>query len=215
MIFAFAGQKGGVGKSTLSMSVAGEFLEQGKNVLLVDGDHEQGTVRVFAEIAAEEGLPSPTVVAMGASMYRPEQLPSLAKNYDVVIVDCPPRSAEVLRAAIMVADVVVLPVGPNPAEIWALANTADLVEQAKVVRPDLSSCVVINRKDSRTVLGRNVREALDGVGIPVLQTEISHRIVFAEAPAAGLGVTKYAPRDPASSEIRSLVKELSTFGEGR
>lgn len=212
MIYAFAGQKGGVGKSTLSMSVACELLQQGRSVLLVDGDHEQGTVRVYAEIAAEQERPAPTVVAMGANMYRPEQLPTLANAYDVAVVDCPPRNADVQRAAVMVADVVVLPVGPNPAEVWALANTVDLVKQAQTVRPGLRACIVINRKDARTVLGRNVREALDAAELPVLNAEVSHRIAFAEAPAAGQGITSYAPKDPASKEVRALVRELLQLG---
>ena len=212
MLIAFAGQKGGVGKSTLSMAVACEFLVRGRRTLLVDGDYEQGTVRVFANIAAEKGHEAPVVVAMGKNMYRPDQLPALAQAYDVTVIDCPPRYAEVQRAALMVADVVVLPVGPNPADLWALANTAELVEQALAVRPELRAGVLINRKDTRTVLGRKVRTTAIASELHVFAVEVSNRVALAEAPAAGLGVTVYAPNDQASTQIRALVDELAALG---
>ncbi len=209
MILAFAGQKGGVGKSTLSMAVACEFLSRRFRTLLVDGDFEQGTIRVFGDIACELGLHAPKVVAMDKNMYEADQLPVVSQDYEVTVIDCPPRYAKIQRAALMVADMAILPVGPNPADMWALSNTIALVKEALPIRPELKAFVLINRKDARTVLGRKVRETLESIDLPLLKTEISNRIALAEAPASGLGVTGYAPRDPASDEIRALVDEIT------
>lgn len=150
MIIAFAGQKGGAGKSTLAIATACELHARGYRVLLVDAD-PQGSARTFAAVAAEGGYPSPTVVSMGAEMYR----------------------------------------------------------------PDLAAVVTVNRKDPRTVLGRTVRASLEGLGLPILDTEISLRIAMAEAPAAGQGVTAYAPKDAAAEEVRALVSELLGFAAGK
>src|ERR1700753_2941419 len=106
MIVAFAGQKGGVGKSTTAVCIAVAALERGARVLLVDAD-PQGTVRTWGEVASERKLPAPTVIAMGASMHKAGQLMPLAAGYDLTVIDCPPRHGEVQRSALMVADVVV------------------------------------------------------------------------------------------------------------
>ena len=77
MIVAFAGQKGGVGKSTTAVCLAVAALERGARVLLVDAD-PQSTVRTWGEVAAERRRPAPTVVAMGSSMHKAGQLGELA-----------------------------------------------------------------------------------------------------------------------------------------
>lgn len=213
MIISFAGQKGGVGKSTLSISisisVACELMRRGHSVLLVDADHEQGTTRTFADVATEAGVAAPTVIAMGANLY--QQLPGLAAKYDYTIIDCPPRHSNVTRAALMTSDVSLLPVSGNPAEVWAMAESIDLVAQATNLRPELKAAIVINRKDSRTALGKGAFDALAPSGLRIMATTISNRVAFAETIAAGKGVTAYAPKDQAAEEIRALVSEILTL----
>jgi chromosome partitioning protein len=68
--YAFAGQKGGAGKSTMAIAVAAELMARGSKVLLVDAD-PQGTATTWTEVAAEAGHATPTLVAMGANMHRP------------------------------------------------------------------------------------------------------------------------------------------------
>ena len=207
MIIALAGQKGGSGKSTTAMAIAAEWRARGRRVLVVDAD-PQGSLRTWAEVAAEAGHPAPTVVAMGSSMYRKDQLPALAEGYDIVVIDCPPRHDEIQRAALMVAELVVLPCGPSAMDAWALADGLELVTKARTLRPQLEANVLITRKVSRTSLGEGAREALAHCGLPVLKTELGYRVAYQEAPAAGLGVAQYEPRGQAAVEIRALVDEL-------
>lgn len=211
MILAFAGQKGGSGKSTAALAVAAESHARGRRGLLVDAD-PQGSIRTWADLAAEAGHAAPTVVAMGANLYREDQLPRLAQDHDDVIIDCPPRHDDIQRAALMVADIVVLPCGPSPLDAWALVEGLDLVERAQQLRPELRAVVLVTRKVARTSLGAGARETLKGSGLPVLATELGYRVAFQEAPAAGLGVTAYAPRSRAAKEVRALVDELATIG---
>ncbi len=207
MIFALTGQKGGVGKSTVAISLAAEFLHRGHGVLLVDAD-PQGTARTWGDVASEAGHPLPTIVAMGATMHRPDQLARAAQGYDTVVIDCPPRHGEIQRSALMVADVALLPCGPSAADAWALTTSVELVQEARTLRPGLCACVVITRKQGRTTLGRSARDLLVEGGLPVLKTELGYRVAFAEALGAGLGVTTYAPRDPAAAELRALADEV-------
>lgn len=205
--FALVNQKGGTGKTTLGIALACELHRRGERVLLVDTD-PQGTARTFAAIAAEAGHEGPTVAAMGPGLHRPDQLPRIAEGFGQVVIDCPPGTGQVQRSALVVADVALLPVGPSPAEVWALAETIPVVEEARTIRPDLRAALVINRRDPRTALGRAVRESLATAGLPILAAEVGLRVAFAEALAAGLGPTVYAPGSEAAAEVRALADEV-------
>jgi chromosome partitioning protein len=214
MIIAFAGQKGGVGKSTSAICVAVAAHERGSRVLLVDAD-PQGTVRTWGEVAAEQGRPAPTVIAMGASMHKPGQLRDVAATYDATFIDCPPRHGDVQRSALMVADLVVLPCGPSAADAWALAASLDVVNEARTLREALVACVLITRKQGRTALAKGARAVLEPSGLPVLQTELGARVAYQEALARGMGITTYAARDAGTRETFALLDELERLFHGQ
>jgi chromosome partitioning protein len=206
-VVTFAGQKGGVGKSTTAICLAAEALHRGLRVLLVDAD-PQGTIRTWAHVASQQELTAPTVIAMGAAMHRPEHLPQVGKEFDLVVVDCPPREGAIQRSAMMITDLLVLPCGPSAADAWALATTLDTVQEAQSLRPELKAVILITRKQPRTALGKGARDVLEQSGLPVLKTELGYRIGYQEALAAGRGVSTYAPRSEAAQEITNLVNEL-------
>jgi len=214
VIVALTGQKGGAGKSTLAINIATELLARRHKVLLVDAD-PQGTVRVWSEVAAEAGQPLPSVVSMGSTMHRPDQLPTVSQGYDDVIIDCPPRHGDIQRSALMVADIALLPCGPSSADAWALAASIDLINEARTLRPELEVRIVITRKQGRTALGRSARGELVKSGIDLLKSEIGYRVAFAESLGAGQGVTAYAPKDAAAEETRALVGELLAWERKR
>jgi len=212
-IIALAGQKGGSGKTTTALTIAAEWHARRRRVLLVDAD-PQGSTRTWGDLAAEGGHAAPTIVAMGAGLHRPDQLPALAKSYDFVVIDCPPRHGTVLRSALMVADLALLPCGPSAVDAWALGETLDLIAEARSLRPELQAAVVLTRKIARTVLGDGARVALAECGLPILRAELGYRVAYQEAPAAGLGVTAYEPGGAAAEESRRLVDELESMTTG-
>jgi chromosome partitioning protein len=214
MIIALTGQKGGVGKSTTAICLAAATMQRGLRVLLVDAD-PQGTVRTWGDVASESGRTTPTVVAMGAAMHRKGQLPDMAAAFDLTIIDCPPRHGDIQRAALMVADIAVLPCGPTAADAWALAATLEMVKEAQTLREQMLCCVLITRRQGRTVLGKSARTVLEASGLPVLHTALSYRVAYQEAIATGQGVTTYARKDPAAREIEDLLDELKGFHHGK
>ena len=219
MIIAFAGTKGGVGKTTLTLATACELQRRGHRVLIVDADSRQGSALTFDAIAKEKGTSSPPVIGMGPALHK--SLPDIAQDYDYVVIDCPGRDDGVQRGALVTADVALLPTGPNPTEVWAMEGVFDLIRQAQQARElaqikPLHVGVVINKNNPRTVLGKNIKSVFESSVFPVLDTHLTNLMPFAEAPAAGQGVVEYAPAHKAAIEIKAFVAEiLKKFGAKR
>lgn len=185
-------------------------------MLLVDTD-PQRTVSDVGAMAAESGHAAPTIVAMGKELFRPDQLPRLARSFDHVIIDTPGRAGDIQNASLMVSDVALIPVGQSAAEMWAVSATLDIVSKARDLKEmhggTLKAALVVTRKMPRTALGKALRQTLSGSGLPTFTSETSQRVAWQECLGAGLGVAQYAPRDAAAKELRALVSELLTFAD--
>jgi len=212
-ILAVASLKGGVGKSTVALTLATTLHEAGHRVLLVDCD-PQGTCRTWAAHAADNGHEGPAVVALDGKALR-RDLPRLAEGADVVVIDSPPRMGAEARAAMVAADLVLLPTVPGAADLWALQETIAVLEEARALR-DVPAAVVLNRAD-RTVLARMALDALAELGVPVLPATLGARVAFGEATLAGLGVVAHAPASTAAEEARELTSAVLALlgGKGR
>ena len=210
MIISVQNQKGGVGKTTLAIHITHALalrktkVLKAPKVLLVDAD-PQGSARDWAAARSGES-PFPVVGLDRPTIHR--DLPELAKNFDHVVIDGPPRVSELARSAIIAADLVVIPVQPSPYDVWAAQEIVNLISEASVFKENLKSVFVINRKIVNTAIGRDVAEALSGFNLTVLKSAISQRVVFAESATNGQTVLETNPKSAAAKEIRALVEEL-------
>ncbi len=214
MIVAFAGQKGGVGKTTCAVSTAVEWHARGRRVLLVDTDEIQGSARTWGMIAAEAGVAGPVVVSMGVGLDRDDQLPALARGFDVTVVDCPGRIDEVQRSVLLVADLAIFPCGPGPFDGWALGAAGRMVASARVIHAELVARSLVTRRQRGTLMGREIRNTLAGSPLPALDTELSFSVVYPEAANAGRGPTTFRPKSETAQEIRRLCTELERLVTG-
>jgi len=177
-------------------------------VLLVDAD-PQGSARDWA--AAREDKPPFSVIGLDRpTLHR--DLPPLAKDYDHVVIDGPPRVSDLARSAIIAADLVVVPIQPSPYDVWAADEIIKLIQEASVFKENLKSVFVINRRIVNTAIGRDVADALAGYSIPVLEAVISQRVGFAESAAAGGTVLDTDPNGAGAKEILALTKEILSLG---
>lgn len=214
MILSLVSQKGGSGKSTLAAAIAWELLHRGHKVLVVDTD-PQGTLREVGQAAADANRPAPVIVAMGKELSRADQLPRMAEAFDHVIIDTPGRSGDVQNAALIAADVALIPVGQAAADVWSLGQTLEIVESAQRLKEQfgapLKAALVITRRLPRTALGKALRQTLEASGLPTLKSETTARVAWQECLGAGQGVAQYATKDAAAAEARSLVDEVLAF----
>ena len=209
MIFGILNQKGGVGKTTLSVNLAACLARTGTRVLLIDAD-PQGSALDWA--AAREGAPLFSVVGLPrASIHK--EIAQIGKDYDHIVIDGPPRVTDLARSAIMASDVVVIPVQPSPYDIWAADEVVKLIDEARVYKENLKSVFVINRKITNTAIGRDVRDALAAYPVHVLQASVTQRVVFAEAAAHGQAIFEIDPTGPAVTEIEAVAHELMEYAK--
>jgi chromosome partitioning protein len=203
MIIGVLNQKGGAGKTTISVNLAATFAKNGRRALLVDAD-PQGSALAWSSLRESEPL-FPVIGMAKATLHR--ELPEIAKAYDVVIIDGAPRVNELARAAMLASDLVLIPVQPSPLDVWASADTVKLVREARQFRGDIKAAFLINRRIAKTAIGRDVASALAGFDdVPVLPMAIGQRVIFAETAARGLSVVEAAPQSEAAQELASLAK---------
>jgi chromosome partitioning protein len=204
MIIGFLNQKGGVGKTTLAVHFADALARRKKRVLLVDAD-PQGSALDWAAFRKCDPL-FPVAGLPRASIHK--ELPTLAKGYEIVVIDGPPRVYDVARSAIMASDLILIPVQPSPYDVWAAKDIVDMIREATVYKPGLKSAFVINRRIVNTALGRDVVEALSEYPVLVLKSSICQRIALAESAAQGQTVFETTPDKAAVKELLSLVDEV-------
>ncbi|QXD16742.1 AAA family ATPase [Rhodocaloribacter litoris] len=196
--------KGGSGKSTLATNLARSLQRLGHAVLLIDTD-AQGTLRHWQ---ARQGRRSdqPPVVGLEPERFA-EELGALALGYDVVIVDGTAKVVQGVGYLVHLADLVLIPVQPSAADLWAVSGLAEMV---RTRRRMYGGCPQAAFVISRQIPGARpaAPATLEAFELPVLQSRLTQRIVYAEALARGMTVLDVAPGGKAAREVEALRDEI-------
>src|SRR5215211_8914598 len=200
MILGVGHVKGGVGKTTLTLNLTIARAAAGRDVLLVDGD-EQGTALLFTDLRTTTlNAPGYTAVRLQGAALR-TQVRQLAPKYDDLLIDVGGRDTGSLRAALTVAQTLLIPVQPRSFDIWAVDQMAELVKEAREINTDLRVLAVLNAADAQGKDNADAGAVLKEVeGITLLPVIIGRRKAFPNAAAGGKAVTEHTPKDAKATE---------------
>ncbi|MFN4129108.1 MAG: ParA family partition ATPase [Paracoccaceae bacterium] len=201
-VITVAQQKGGSGKTTLSVNLAVELSRRGVTVALLDTDPQGSLGRWFMarrERLGDPGMELSTASAWGVG-YECEKL---RKTHDIVIIDTPPKIDADLRPALREASLVLIPVAASHVDLWATDGVLDLA-----ARENRASLIVLNRCKAGTRLGEEVANAAGNLA-DVAGARLGQRVAYAETMGNGLAVSEVG-KSPAALEIAALTDEVMT-----
>lgn len=201
--------KGGAGRSTVSTNLAGELAKKGKTVLL-DCDMPQGTSASWFAVREQEGKTQDLLAGLKAdTALSHQELVAKTERYanaDWIVLDGPPRLAEMTRAILMLADCNIIPVGASTAEVWATADILDLVNEAKAIRPIIAR-MLWTRYRAQTRLAQDLSElASKELGLASMETVLGLRVAYMTALGEGLTAAETGDKT-ARAETFNLVAE--------
>ena len=209
MKIVVGGIKGGSGKTTVATNFA-VLSARDQDVLLIDAD-DQETATDFTVLRNErrvDGAGYTCIKLTGAAVRTETQ--RLAQKYATILIDTGGRDTTSQRAALTVADILLVPFVPRSFDLWTLEKVSSLVAEMRTANPDLMAYVFLNRADPR---GQDNEESVamlrEAPGLAFLQTPLGTRKAFSNAAAQGLSVVELKPQDAkASEELLTLYQRV-------
>lgn len=207
MIILIGGEKGGTGKTTLATNLVALHATNGKDTLLVDTD-KQGSSNSWAESRDEEGH-EPRITCIqkfGKNLARDIQ--DLRTRYEDIFIDAGGRDSVELRASMVIADKLYIPVQASQYDVWTLDQMDALVAQTQAINPDLEAFIVINRASTNPSV-KETKEATNFVSdyenLRFSGIIIRDRITFRKSAGEGQAVFEFATKDKkAIDEVNAL-----------
>ena len=203
-LIALVGNKGGAGKTTLTVNVASGLARQSK-VVVVDADPQGSSLQWRAFSSRDD-----TVPVIAAVEQLEDQAKGLLEEYQYVVIDCPPSVHAVQTTTVLgFSDIALVPVQPSPVDLWATVHIEEAVQKARNSNTNLNALLVINQLEPRTTLSRLVREALSEIALPVANTALRRRAIYRSSALEGKSVFDMGSRGrDAANELEELIQEV-------
>jgi chromosome partitioning protein len=205
VIIAVANSKGGVGKSTVAVHMAAWLHDRGFRVTLADCDMQHSSTQWIKEAA-----PGVKTVTFDDPNDILNDLPGLDAECDFVVADGPGSQSETSLALLLRAHRAIVPCKASILEVRALAKATEALRQAQDIRfghPDAKIVLSMVGKNYR--LTHDMKAAAKSLGLPMAQTALILRQIYADAPGQGAVVSKLGARaSEAANEIDDLFREL-------
>lgn len=201
-ILTVASTKGGAGKTTIVMALAGTLAAEGLRVAVVDADPS----RAYASWAENAYEGATVIVRAEADEARlAKAIDELSPMTDLVLVDTAGFGNRAALLAIAAADAVLVPCTPSRADVEQAAKTLQLVDgAARAARRAIPAKVIPSRIKQATAVSRHAVSELDAASLPRTQAGVSDRVAFAEMTFSG----RVPNSGEAGQEIAGLVAEL-------
>ena len=206
MIISITSLKGGSGKSTIAMNLAVCFAHAKYKVCIVDTDTNQSSYR-WQGLRPSDLPKVPVFGALDGSSLTPT-VKALDADYEIVIIDGTPSLSKTTSKIILLANLIVIPVMTSGLDVWATELFLERIKDAKEQREEvIPAYFLLNKYKSNINFAKEVKEVLNETGIPLLETSINDRIIYAIASVQGLGVLECKDMK-AKNEMTTLFNEI-------
>lgn len=166
----FTNQKGGAGKTTITMLVALALGKAGKKVGVIDLDIQETATKWVSQIN------DPNL-----SLYED------GKDYDVVFYDTPPSLESTLKEALRNADLVIIVSSPSPADLWSTKDTVSFINQEF---PSLPLKLLFNKTEKGRKLSEDLKSMANLVGVESLSHNVPYYSAYQHAVLIGWDALK-------------------------
>lgn len=211
MIILIGGEKGGTGKTTVVTNLAAMAININKDLLLIDTD-KQGSASSWAAVRddAENIKRIPSIQKFGENIAK--EIKALHQKYQNILIDAGGQNSQELRAAMLVADKLYIPIQAAQFDVWTLGLMDRLVSQAKLINEKLRAYILINRASTNPAISETeeVKSVLDEFeNLKLSNCIIRERIAFRKAARGGLSVSELSKQDSkATIEMQDLFNEV-------
>ena len=203
-------QKGGTGKTTISLNIAACLHKLGKRVCVLDADFTQGSASDWA--ALNEGRYFDVIVIKPEAVKG--HLERNRQNFDFIIIDCPPRANREAALLINPCDVILMPIQPSPFDIWASTELCELIKTrqeivAGTMMPQAKAFFIMSRATRTSRLVGETLDAITDIDIPFFESGTTQYEAFKRAPMDGSTVFDCGDKNgSAINQIKSITREL-------
>ena len=211
MILVVGGTKGGSGKTLLASNLTVLRARAGSDTLLIDAD-EQSSAMDFTRQRQRRlnGEPGYTAIQTREADVA-VQVRHMAGKYRDIVIDVGGRDTASQRAALAVAEMLIIPFAPTSVDLWTVDTVVALLIEARAFNPHLRAYAMINKAFPRGSDNTDAAEMLKEYPEhwTYLETPIGTRKALSNAFGGGYAVTEYQPRDAkAIAEIMALYRHI-------
>ena len=202
-------QKGGPGKTTVTMQLAGTLGLKNK-VLVIDADPQGTSLRWFAMADEAQPFPAAVVSLSEAGDKVHHGIKRFITDYDYIIVDCPPAdNSPIPKSALLVADLAIIPVRPSPLDLWATLGIKKTIEDVSVINEGLQARLLLNQCQPNLTLTKDILEVLPQIKMDRFNSLLHLRTAYSKSASEGTTVHRVSgSSNKAIEEINNVAKEV-------
>ncbi|PHM59512.1 ParA family partition ATPase [Xenorhabdus ishibashii] len=199
-VISFLNGKGGVGKTTSSINIATAIVRMGHRVVVVDTDPQMSIGNWY-----EEEKCAFEVVA-ASSEKEVYSIKKTLKSYDYIIIDGAAAISAISSAAVMVSDLVIIPVTPSPLDFAASTAILAVIDARNELQP-VKAKFLITKKINTAKMLKILKDSIESTGVNTLKTGITQRQSYIKTMLDG-GTVYDTTDGHAKGEIDNITKEI-------